>query len=153
MAHRQGQGRDPLSVTGQRYMGRRMLAAALEGISKEKIGRLETKPVSGVWETVDAESADEPLGGARDVNFRRAWIKGFEIRLKGAIVGGAFLIFPMWLMILHQTLYTGLITATVLVAFFGLIMAVSLTKLMDVVSVTAAYAAVLVVLVSLTTAA
>lgn len=67
------------------------------------------------------------------------------------MVGGIFLIAPMWLMALHNTLYTSLIATTVCVALFGLLMASVLEKPTDVMSSTAAYAAVLVVFVGLTT--
>lgn len=76
-------------------------------------------------------------------------IKGFQQRLGVAAVGGVFLIVPMWLMILHNTLYTAQVSTTVFVAIFGLIMALFLDSLKDVLSSTAAYAAVLVVFVGL----
>lgn len=44
---------------------------------------------------------------------------------------------PMWLMVLHNTLYTALVSTTVFVAVFGLVMALWLDKLMDVMSATA----------------
>ena len=81
------------------------------------------------------------------------WFKGFRQRLAMAAVGAAFLIAPMWLMVLHNTLYTALVSTTVFVMVFGLVMALRLDKLMDVMSATAAYAAVLVVFVGLTTSA
>lgn len=68
-----------------------------------------------------------------------------------ASVGAALLLGPMWLMVLHNTLYTGLITTTVCVAVFGLVVVSRLDKPMDVLSATAAYAAVLVILVGLPT--
>lgn len=68
-----------------------------------------------------------------------------------ATVGAALLLGPMWLMVLHNTLYTGLITTTVCVAVFGLVVASRLDKPMDVFSATAAYAAVFVVFMGLTT--
>jgi hypothetical protein len=67
-----------------------------------------------------------------------------------AIVGGIFLIGPMWLMVLHKTRTTALVSTTVFVVVFGLIMALFLDKMMDVLSRTAAYAAVLIVFVGLT---
>ncbi len=56
----------------------------------------------------------------------------------------------MWLMVLHKTLYTALISTTVLVATFRVVMAVFLDRLKDVLLSTAAYSAVLVVFISLT---
>jgi hypothetical protein len=68
-----------------------------------------------------------------------------------AVLGGVFLLVPMWLMVLHRTRYTALVSTTVFVAFFGLVMVRFLEKEMEVLSVTAAYAAVLVVFVGLNT--
>ncbi|KAI0893043.1 hypothetical protein F4806DRAFT_478021 [Annulohypoxylon nitens] len=56
----------------------------------------------------------------------------------------------MWLMMLNDGLYTALISTTVFVAVFGALMAVVLDRHMDILSSTAAYAAVLVVFVGLT---
>jgi hypothetical protein len=54
-------------------------------------------------------------------------------------------------MVMHKTHYTALASTTVFVSVFGLMMALVLDKLMDVLSSTAAYAAVLVVFVGLNT--
>lgn len=77
-----------------------------------------------------------------------------------AIIGGVFLIGPMWLMVLRNELYTTLITTTAFVFGFGLIISVgpifivgSKIGVETVFSATAAYAAVLVVFVGTTTPA
>ncbi len=75
----------------------------------------------------------------------------FGHRLWIAAFGGIFLVGPMWLMVLHHTRYTSLISTTVAVVLFGLIMAYKLEKESDVLSSTAAYAAVLVVFVGVNT--
>ena len=103
----------------------------------------------GKWEIGNVRP--EPVGGTRDENFQRAWAAGFRHRVGAAAVGGIFLIGPMWLMVLHKTRYTVLISTTIFVTVFGLLMALVLDKLMDVLSSTAAYAAVLVVFVGLST--
>jgi hypothetical protein len=64
-----------------------------------------------------------------------------------AAIGGAFLIGPMLLMVLHKTLLTTLLTSSICVFAFGLLMAMFLEKPFDVLSATAAYAAVLVVFI------
>lgn len=78
-------------------------------------------------------------------------------RLGMAIVGGAFLIGPMWLMVLRNELYTTLITTTAFVFGFALVISIVPTfvdgatlGMEAVMSVTAAYAAVLVVFVGTT---
>lgn len=141
--------RDPFYVTGERFIDRCMLKAAMEDRENPK-DKLHWAKTMGKWETPDVNP--DSIGGARDVNFRQAWITGFQRRILVAAVGGIFLIAPMWLMVLHNTLYTTLVSTTVCVAIFGLVMAVFLDRLMDVLSSTAAYAAVLVVFVGLTTA-
>ncbi|CAK7229985.1 hypothetical protein SCUCBS95973_007420 [Sporothrix curviconia] len=72
-------------------------------------------------------------------------------RVAVAFVGAAFLIGPMWLMMLRNTLYTGLIWTTVFVSVFGILSAYWVVDYTSVLSATAAYAAVLVVFVGLTT--
>lgn len=68
-----------------------------------------------------------------------------------AFVGGAFLIGPMLLMVLHQGKVTSLVNTSVCVFAFGLVMAAFLEKPFDVLSATAAYATVLVVFVGMST--
>ncbi|KAI1411432.1 hypothetical protein F5Y13DRAFT_200996 [Hypoxylon sp. FL1857] len=80
-----------------------------------------------------------------------ATFKSFTARIWVAAVGGLFLIVPMWIMVLHKTLWTGLATTTAFVAAFGLLMAYVLSESIHVLSSSAAYAAVLVVFVGLTT--
>ncbi|KAF3763808.1 hypothetical protein M406DRAFT_75044 [Cryphonectria parasitica EP155] len=73
----------------------------------------------------------------------------YYIRVFWAVIGGAFLVIPMLIMVLIPTLKTSLITTCVGVIFFGLIISCfpGLVSTKDVMSVTAAYAAVLVVFV------
>jgi Family of unknown function (DUF6594) len=142
------QHKDPFYVSGERIVERHMLQVVMEGKEIEE-DPLRIAPSVGKWET--GNGWPEPIGGTRDENFQRAWNKGFQQRVGAAVVGGIFLIGPMWLMVLHKTLYTALVSTTVFVVVFGLLMALFLDKLMDVLSSTAAYAAVLVVFVGLTT--
>lgn len=64
--------------------------------------------------------------------------------------GAALLLVPMWLMTLETTLYSSLTTTTMFVVVFGLMVVLRLEKPIDVLSATAAYAAVLVIFVGLT---
>lgn len=75
----------------------------------------------------------------------------FLVRLSTAIIGGSFLIGPMWLMVLRPQVYTGLISTTAFVSVFGLLMTWLLDSPRSVLSTTAAYAAVLVVFVGTNT--
>ena len=64
-----------------------------------------------------------------------------------AIIGGSFLISPMLLMVLVNSKTATLVTTCVSVLAFGMIIGVYLDRPFDVLSGTAAYAAVLVVFV------
>jgi hypothetical protein len=121
-------------------------------------GVLSTLPEDSGGETFrDFKFADpidnstQPIGGTRMESFENARFKSFVRRLGMAAVGGGFLIGPMWLMVLHNTRYTALISTSVCVFIFGVTMASVLEHLMNVLSVTAAYAAVLVVFVGTNT--
>lgn len=91
--------------------------------------------------------AKDPLHNSRSDSIQEKRKK----RLGMAVLGGALLIGPMWLMVLHNTLYTCLVSTTIFVAVFGVMMAYRLDDGKDVLSSTAAYAAVLVVFVGLST--
>ena len=78
----------------------------------------------------------------RPDDFKRFWERLFM-----AAIGGAFLIGPMLLMVLHKSLLTTLLTTSLCVASFGVLMAFYLDKPFDVLSGTATYAAALVVFV------
>lgn len=102
-------------------------------------------PVGEPWEPDD--ESDSIPGTRTNVANQSFWN-----RVKMATVGGVFLVGPMWLMVLvSDWRYTGLITTTVFVIVFGLSMSAALDKPMDVLSSTAAYAAVLVVFVGVNT--
>lgn len=140
--------RDSFLATGERcidrYVTRKVIEEVfgdydqLEGVSK-------TAPV-GPW-----ENDSRPIGETRSSMTKALSFKEFRDRLFLATVGAFLLLGPMWLMVLHETLYTGLITTTVCVAVFGFVVVIWLDKPQDVLSATAAYAAVLVVFVGLTT--
>ncbi|ROW10731.1 hypothetical protein VPNG_05128 [Cytospora leucostoma] len=140
--------RDNFLATGERhidrYVTRKVIKKVLGGYD-ELEGVSKTTPV-GPWET-----DSRPIGETRRSTTKALLLKESHDRLLLAIAGAVLLLGPMWLMVLHETLYTGLITTTVCVAVFGLVVVNRLEKPMDVLSATAAYAAVLVVFVGLTT--
>jgi hypothetical protein len=93
------------------------------------------------------EQKPEPIGGTRrDMTQKQKTIDFFS-RLRISLVGGVFLIGPMWLMVLHNTTWTALVSTSVMVLVWGAISAWRLDSPMSVLSTTAAYAAVLVVFV------
>ncbi|KAN0115486.1 hypothetical protein V8E51_005030 [Hyaloscypha variabilis] len=79
----------------------------------------------------------------------RAQKKAFTGRILMALFGGAALIGPMLIMILHRSLNTSLITVSVATFLFALLLALCATDSegKDILAATAAYAAVLVVFV------
>lgn len=99
------------------------------------------------------------LGGLSDEdNVKRFWKTRTETiqtleqgeyikKVAMAVLGGSFLVGPMLVMVLHPGLVTSLVTTSVCVFAFGLGIARFLEKPFDVLSGTAAYAAVLVVFV------
>ena len=129
--------RDPFLVTGRRKIDRDILEAA--------VGDLKVEGESySMWLW---ENTPRPLVSSRTHHRFIAFVS----RLVVAAIGAAFLIGPMWLMMLNTKLYTSLISTTVFVAAFGFLMACVLDAYSEVLSSTAAYAAVLVVFVALTT--
>ena len=92
------------------------------------------------------------VGGLRNRVNRETQFRAFNVRLAMAGLGWAFIVGPMLLMVLSDTKVTALCTSSVCVFAFGVLMARTLEKPFDVMSATAAYAAVLVVFVGSNTA-
>jgi hypothetical protein len=144
MERRSLQPEDPFYMSGEKYQDRELL----ETINGNEAYRFEGKKV---FPTIGPWHGSKSIRDTRQDNYQRNWTLGFHQRLAVAAVCGIFLIAFMWLMVLHNTLYTALVSTTVFVAVFGLMAAVYFTGLMEVMSSTAAYAAVLVVFVGLIT--
>ncbi|KAH6632163.1 hypothetical protein F5144DRAFT_602909 [Chaetomium tenue] len=141
--------RDDFLVTGERFIDSYILHTLLDSDAAHDPHLLTTKPipVPGPW-----ESASIPIGGTRSENRAKSELAQLRDRVVMALLGGVFLVGPMWLMMLQRTLYTCLVATTVCVVLFGLVMAWLLERPMEVLSGTAAYAAVLVVFVGLNNA-
>lgn len=134
--------RDVFLATAERSVDRLVIKTVVERSPGDMpwFDRNKAIPTSEPLET----DFGAPIPGTRS----KVANQSFWNRVKMATVGGAFLLGPMWLMVLsHNWRYTGLLTTTICVTFFGLSMSVVLDKPMDVLSSTAAYAAVLVVFV------
>jgi hypothetical protein len=97
---------------------------------------------------VEVGDVDIPFTVTRDIGF--FWAKGFWVQsgLVGTCI--AFFIAPMWLMVLHKTIWTALISTTAFVFAFAIIVGYLLQG-PEVLSIVAAYAAVLVVIVGIST--
>lgn len=119
------------------------------------------------WTSINIPRPKYPLR-SEDIEMRDIHIKRYQERKEKfrqtfqrmgvAILGGVFLVGPMWLMVLQNELYTTLISTTGFVFGFGLVLSLVPTfvdgakvGLDTVMSATAAYAAVLVVFVGTTT--
>lgn len=136
---------DPFHLTAQRGRDEEeLLHKATNNLSDQTIFQLKKRKPEKRLNT-------DPVGHVRNDVTGRQDVRRFSRRLGLAVIGGAFLIVPMWIMVLHNTLYTGLVSTTVFVTLFGLLSASYLEEEKDVISTTAAYAAVLVVFVGLQT--
>jgi hypothetical protein len=144
---------DPFLVTGERHIDDYVLDKTIKHCLPQGFNGIERKKIEKVPYITppESEQAATPIGGTRQENTQRSELKSLRKKLRMATVGGAFLVGPMWLMVLHRTRYTALVSTTVLVICFGITMAYSLKSDLDVLSSTAAYAAVLVVFVGLNT--
>lgn len=139
---------DYFLATGERRVDRDVIKEVIDkrvGGSHRLRATKKTTPV----ERMSAQNI--PIGGTRNVKTRLKKLQNLRIRIILAAVGAFLMLGPMWLMVLHQTVYTGLITTTMCVSAFGLVASWMLAEPKDVLSATAAYAAVLVVFVGLTT--
>jgi hypothetical protein len=122
---------------------------------------------TGDWTNIKIPKPKYPLR-SEDVELERVNRKRYQERkerlrqtfqrLGVAVLGGVFLVGPMWLMVLQNELYTTLISTTAFVFGFELVLSLVPTfvdgakvGLDTVMSATAAYAAVLVVFVGTTT--
>ncbi|KAK8127292.1 hypothetical protein PG984_008400 [Apiospora sp. TS-2023a] len=148
MIKRSRSPRDPFLITGERKVDDHVIRKILGDSELPDDESLETVGVPGPW-----EEDSQPIGGTRVANVAQsAWVD-LKQRLAMAALGGALLVGPMWLMVKRNDLNTSLVSTTLFVVFFGLLMAAYLDKAKDVMSATAAYAAVLVVFVGLGTQA
>lgn len=135
---------DPFRISSERAQERWVL----DEMMKLKLKRVRhfrwCKPMAkptGPWE--DGRGAMQPVGGTRGEAFRRAvWSRAVS-----ALVGAAFLIGPMWILVLKQDIYLQLGLTTGCIAIFGLVMVVALSTIEAVFTATLAYAAVLMVFV------
>ncbi|KAK2613627.1 hypothetical protein N8I77_000527 [Diaporthe amygdali] len=125
----------------------------IDTVIKQMVGGAEALHTREMKECTRVEQVKDdsaPIGGIRGEKTRLKKAQDFRDRVLLAMIGASLLLGPMWLMVLHVTLYTGLVTTTVCVAIVGLVVSWRLEKPSDVLSATLAYTAVLVVFVGLT---
>jgi len=106
----------------------------------------QPEPIGGVRKSVDPPPMIDPHQASHQMTQFVNLLK----RILIAAGGGLFLIAPMWIMVLHNTRWTALASTSAFVAMFGTVMAFWNRDPKDIVSSTAAYAAVLVIFVGAT---
>ncbi|OIW25702.1 hypothetical protein CONLIGDRAFT_656437 [Coniochaeta ligniaria NRRL 30616] len=152
MEERSKSRRDPFLATGEYAWDNYILNCNIDDeLANKKLTHVASLQHWEPASTKDPNQQYESICGTRDANIAKAEYLGFKDRVLLAAVGGAFLIGPMWLMVLQSALYTTLITTTAFVTGFGILMAYLLEEGKDVLGSTAAYAAVLVVFVGTST--
>jgi hypothetical protein len=139
-------------VITERWLDASVLRTALkkapvESLREDGFGVIDEKTFAEPW-----EEKGEPIGGTRQERTRKQKTEAFIKRLALSLAGVFFLIGPMWLMVLHNTKYTALVSTTVFVVTWGIGAALTLSDPISVLSTTAGYAAVLVVFVGTNTA-
>ena len=137
---------DPFIMTSMRELEAGILRFELSHVPTE------LRRAKGGWDMINVADPKQRDGSTRGELTRKARLQGFFGRLAMALFGGVFLVGPMWLMVLDNKRYTSLISTSVFVFAFAIVMAVTLYKetMVTVMSATAAYAAVLVVFVGTT---
>lgn len=134
--------RDPFLITTERCVDHYILQHLVREphlVSQDVFSTEEWEP----------ESVSTPIGGTRHETNQATAQRAFLDRLALAVVAALFLVGPMWLMVLHNTKWTNLVSTSVMVFVFGFLAAVYLEDKEKVLASTAAYAAVLVVFVGL----
>lgn len=96
---------------------------------------------------IHKQELTEVFGISRNVRNKTAAVRNFLRRVLMAVVGGAFLICPVSIMAYNQTLWITLLTTALFVLALGIFLAASLDSEFNVLAGSAAYAAVLVVLI------
>ncbi|KAK3314838.1 hypothetical protein B0H66DRAFT_563764 [Apodospora peruviana] len=153
MEKRSQSARDPFLATGEYYIDHYIIMSYLPDEllelppADDAAERLPKVKSVCKWEDSVTDRVQQ-ICGTRTANQFSALVG----RIAVAALGGVFLLGPMWLMVLHNTLWTALVSTTVFVTAFGVVVASFIEEHKDVLASTAAYAAVLVVFVGASTA-
>ncbi|KAK1773800.1 hypothetical protein QBC45DRAFT_66676 [Copromyces sp. CBS 386.78] len=109
-------------------------------------GLVKASIPTGPWETFPDGDFDTPASGLINTRTTSAK-KAFWERVGAAVIGGAFLITPMWILALQRQLFLHLGVATGFVTAFGLTVSLYLETVEGVFTATLGYAAVIMVFV------
>ena len=146
-----GRKKDPFVLQSSKCLEAAILREHLAGIRPTVGQDTQYKSDSSFAGPKDAKDP-EYVGGYRTKTNQETKLKAFFMRLAMAAIGWAFIVGPILVMVLHNSRTTALCTTSVCVLAFGVLVARALERPFDVLSATAAYAAVLVVFVGTTTA-
>lgn len=100
---------------------------------------------TGPWERDNTHKPARALITTRT----KAWKRAYWTRIGAALIGGAFLIAPMWILALQRNLFVHLSVATGCVTAFGVSVSLYLETVDGVFAATLAYAAVIMVFVGI----
>lgn len=146
-----GRKKDPFVMQSSKCLEAAILREHLAGIRPTVVQNAQYSFDSSFAGPKDTEDP-EYVGGYRTKTNQETKLRAFSVRLAMAAIGWAFIVGPILVMVLHNSRTTALCTTSVCVFAFGVLVARALEKPFDVLSATAAYAAVLVVFVGTTTA-
>lgn len=157
---RKKKGYDPFAVSTD-YVMQRTLLQEVENQWRDKLERRfpdrkynqfnedmeQLTAKYGLGDPVDENNILRFGGGTRSSMNRKEMVEQYTRKVAMAMIGGSFLIAPMLIMVLYPGLVTSLVTTSACVFGFGLVMSIFLDAPFEVLSGTAAYAAVLVVFI------
>ncbi|KAL0471772.1 hypothetical protein QR685DRAFT_214247 [Neurospora intermedia] len=145
-----GGSQDSVNVS----VGSRVPGSIESGRSSERDRQIQRNKLirvsipTGPWETFD--NGDLNIRASALINTRTTSAKkAFWERVGAAVLGGAFLITPMWILALHRQLFVHLGIATGCVAAFGFSLSFYVARAEEVFAATLAYAAVIMVFVGI----
>ncbi|KAJ0361233.1 hypothetical protein COL26b_013797 [Colletotrichum chrysophilum] len=104
--------RDPFLATGEYGVDNYVLNCNIDSVLANDIN--DYVDSLKTWD-VSSDQSNEPITGTRGSNVAKTWYRGFKERIVIAATGGAFLVGPMWIMVLNGGLYTSLISTTAFV--------------------------------------
>jgi hypothetical protein len=147
---RLGEDLDPFLVTSGRRFGGAVLYRLISQWRGKASGQSRSEfdvdfPHFSTMPLPGERDGPSPIGGSVADRLRHP----LQLMKKAGrgLIGGLSFIGPMLVMVLHKSILTTLLTASICVSIFGLILAIMMDDPVGVLSGTAAYAAVLVVFV------
>lgn len=145
-----GQKDDPFIISSERIHDHQRMDEVLHVHARDSRLSDEKKAkatATGPWETENPKKGQKTIGGFRDKARQELMRQLLLQKLLGAIVGGTFLVAPMWAFTLHKHVFFLLGGTTICVFLFGIFTTFLVNNPGEVFAATLAYAAVLMVFV------